>query len=513
MLGLLFYSDTLILAKNTRSLKGRSIANNTFLTALLAEPEEPVVIFVSSETERNFLTDHLNSPARIVTFLESPGFFEKNNLTALHVLGPEMHLGFYFRSQIAQKNFPVTGMTHSLGHAPFLDWMILNLLHRPRPYDRLLCTTPSAEKAIRRMVDAVEPLLKTSSPLATEILPLGIPEPSSATLSKQRSTVSLLYFGRFSQYTKVDLIPLLMNFRDLIRKTNKDVRLTLAGATGQEDYISLLKTVVQELGLEGKVDFIPNPENKDTIFESADLFLAPGDNFQETFGLSVVEALSHGLPVIASDWDGYRSLFQEASEGHFIPTTMGSLTSFFEKTAPLQMDSLNHLFFSQTVATDSSLWLERTLDLVENDEKRKQFSAAARSQGRRFLWSSLLPRYWQLWKNLSRQATTTSEAATAVLNYSIIFSHYATKVLKNSDVISITDRGHEAIAGGFPLRIYTAMEEVLIPPLLSDLLKNLHQKASVEKICQIVDSHSIDLIQTHLLWLLKYGLVKMDHTP
>ena len=53
---------------------------------------------------------------------------------------------------------------------------------------------------------------------------------------------------------------------------------------------------------------------------AADLFLSLVDNPQETFGLAPVEAMAAGLPVVVSDWDGYRATVSDGVEGFRVPT-------------------------------------------------------------------------------------------------------------------------------------------------------------------------------------------------
>ena len=50
------------------------------------------------------------------------------------------------------------------------------------------------------------------------------------------------------------------------------------------------------------------------VWHAADVFVSPSDNIQETFGLAVVEAMASGLPVVASDWDGYRDLVDDGRD-------------------------------------------------------------------------------------------------------------------------------------------------------------------------------------------------------
>lgn len=53
---------------------------------------------------------------------------------------------------------------------------------------------------------------------------------------------------------------------------------------------------------------------------AADLFLSLVDNFQETFDLAAVEAMVAGLPVVVSDWDGYRYTMRDGVNGVLVPT-------------------------------------------------------------------------------------------------------------------------------------------------------------------------------------------------
>ena len=53
---------------------------------------------------------------------------------------------------------------------------------------------------------------------------------------------------------------------------------------------------------------------------ACDLVLSLVDNIQETFGLSIAEAMAAGRPVVASDWDGYRDLIRNGIDGYLFPS-------------------------------------------------------------------------------------------------------------------------------------------------------------------------------------------------
>ena len=55
-------------------------------------------------------------------------------------------------------------------------------------------------------------------------------------------------------------------------------------------------------------------------------FISLSDNIQETFGLTIIEGMAAGKPVIATDWDGYRQTVRHGDTGFLIPTYMPQLT-------------------------------------------------------------------------------------------------------------------------------------------------------------------------------------------
>ena len=69
-------------------------------------------------------------------------------------------------------------------------------------------------------------------------------------------------------------------------------------------------------------------KDKHLLYSGADIFVSPGDNIQETFGLAVAEALAYGLPPVVSDWDGYRDLVTDGETGFLVrsvfPTDWGA---------------------------------------------------------------------------------------------------------------------------------------------------------------------------------------------
>ena len=68
-------------------------------------------------------------------------------------------------------------------------------------------------------------------------------------------------------------------------------------------------------------------EAKRNALAAADVGISLVDNAQETFGLAVAEAMAAGLPMVVSNWSGYRDLVREGVDGYLIPSAWASSAS------------------------------------------------------------------------------------------------------------------------------------------------------------------------------------------
>lgn len=74
---------------------------------------------------------------------------------------------------------------------------------------------------------------------------------------------------------------------------------------------------LRELGLEGRVAFLGKQEEFVELLAAADVFLLPSE--QESFGLAALEALSCGIPVVASAIGGIPELVDLGETGYLSP--------------------------------------------------------------------------------------------------------------------------------------------------------------------------------------------------
>src|SRR5262249_13379848 len=127
-----------------------------------------------------------------------------------------------------------------------------------------------------------------------------------------------------SHHAKAHPTPLYRGLSRAARKTGRKVHLLMAGWAAHP--------AVRQAFLDGARVLAPNvrvslldgtdPAIRHNVWHAADVFASLSDNIQETCGLVILEAQASGLPVVASDWNGYRDLVVVGRTGLLVPTQM-----------------------------------------------------------------------------------------------------------------------------------------------------------------------------------------------
>jgi len=87
---------------------------------------------------------------------------------------------------------------------------------------------------------------------------------------------------------------------------------------GDGEYLGELKQKAKSLGIEDKVLFLGKKDNKELYkyMNMADIFIQPSIG-HEAFGITLVEAMACGLPVIASYNGGMKDIIEDGKNGFF----------------------------------------------------------------------------------------------------------------------------------------------------------------------------------------------------
>lgn len=174
-----------------------------------------------------------------------------------------------------------------------------------------IATSEKEAESIRR-IGLIQPIA---------IIPNGITLPDMGKLHELRmrrdhSSRNVLFLGR------IHPIKGLLNLIDawaVLRPENW--RLLLAGPD-ESGYLAEVIRRVQEWGLVGSVEYLGSVkgERKTLLYADSDLFILP--SFSENFGVVVVEALAHTLPVITTHGTPWRGLETDNCGWWIEPTSL-----------------------------------------------------------------------------------------------------------------------------------------------------------------------------------------------
>lgn len=167
------------------------------------------------------------------------------------------------------------------------------------------------------------------APETIRIIYNGIAAPENLLTDEQRrisreylgasdSDVLIVYSGRLSREKGVHVL-----IHALARLPNM-FRLAVVGDGPQR---SELETLTRELGTAERVRFVGFLREPDTVVGSADVAVVPS-LWYEAFGRVVVEAMSLGVPVVASRIGGMAELFEDGVHGRYVmPDNVEDLTN------------------------------------------------------------------------------------------------------------------------------------------------------------------------------------------
>ncbi len=436
--------------------------------------------------------------------------------------------------------FAVTGVTHSLDTLSIYTKCLNLLLARPKAYDAVICTSVCAQKMLSQTFDYLRERFKEAFhavlPKAPRLvhIPLGIPDRPKPLVGKEQARfrlgwkideVIVLCLGRFSVRRKMDLSPFLEGCAWLFRKfsekrLSRKCRLVLSGAGKKED-IRLVSELCRYVGLGPHVTMEANVslERKELLYAASDVFCSLVDNYQETFGLTILEAMSYGLPVIASDFNGYRELVKPGVSGFLISTYASADAEPWEGLAGILDSSVLRYHRAQKVAFDMESFLEALSLLMTQEETRQSMGKVAQREAGRYQWSVVMAEYGNLWRELAQDALRErvgSPAKDQVLpiltpDFRRIFGHYPSLTLREDTILAVSPYGRDQLAQGFVPVIYGESASFICKDVLSMIRRlDVSKGCRLEEVVFMVENSlglSREAALLHVDWLLKHGIL------
>lgn len=519
---------------------GRLVANYEFLKSLLNYSSfDQFHLFCLSPTHAQITINKLKSDTSISdTAKQKIAIFLYDKLKqqlqtsvyhCFHLGGWSYHFNgtVYLRNTYAKEAFPVTGIIHSLNATAMSSYVQGLIRSNAQEYDSVFCTSNDGKEVMRKKIAIAEDLDKMAKYCGKlSHLPLGYDfrlTPSSAnkrltkaSMGFERDAKIILYLGRLSPSTKADLYPLLLVFKSLKERVNFKIKLVLAGGANANEQ-RMHKDIIHELGLDNDVYLMANFDlaNKQALISSADVCVAPSDNIQETFGISVIEAAACGVPVVAADIDGYKDLVVQNETGFKIKTT------WIDEFEPSETDdlydfSVMQIMLAQAMAIDCDEMEEKIHLLLTNDGLRQEMGEnAAKRAVENYRWDIVIKQYEKEWDLLKELAVKTGKPKEIMPNpysnhYLQTFSHYPTQIFNENLILQLTSDGEKVVNNTQKIpQIYGDCSMMLDLDYLRKIMEYLSQngaKTVKNLFVKYPDNHTKGRFT--ILWAVKYRLLR-----
>ncbi len=441
------YSETTRLRRGSaraglpQGLMGREVASVEFLRALLKHGTwQQLAVLLQQERDRASFVQHCQRElaghpqqrhVRIALEPEAARWFRDPPAEVLHFPSPpEVRLA-WARQASGPPRIAFSGVTHTLCSMPAID-SLWNLFIGPwQRFDRLICTSRAVVQMVQSVWDGMAGYLgeqlgrdlvgceRVPAPrIGIECLPLGVDAqthrpalPAERQAARRRlgilhDQLALLFVGRLSHHAKAHPFPLLAAAQQVAiqRGGAEKIAVVLCGWFSNREVREAFERtacriapLVQLIIVDGL-----DPWWRQHVWDAADLFVSLADSIQETFGLTNLEAMAHGLPVIATDWNGYRDTVQHGQTGYLIPTQMVK-DATTDLTVRLISGDINYDHFlakvGQTVSVSINAAAEAITALASDTALRSQMGAAGRARVElHFSWQRVIKAYESIWQ-------------------------------------------------------------------------------------------------------------------
>ncbi|MCX8178928.1 MAG: GT4 family glycosyltransferase PelF [Candidatus Aenigmarchaeota archaeon] len=156
----------------------------------------------------------------------------------------------------------------------------------------------------------------------------------------------------------------------LIKKEISDIKLYIVGK-GENDYLIKLKKMIKKMNLEKNIKFLGFIEDKklNKVYSMTDIFVFP--SLVEGFGLVLLEAMTKGKPIVATNIGGVNEVIINGRDGILV-----------EPKKPKKM-------------------AEAIIKLINDDKLYNKFSQNAIKSVKNFSWKKSAKKVYEIYNHLS----------------------------------------------------------------------------------------------------------------
>ena len=357
-------------------------------------------------------------------WLEVPNWAALGEVGALYYPSPAAKDFSYSRNAFNPGAFSVMGVTFTLSSNGAMDQVADLVLPPFKPWDAMICISQAALDFTTRLHDEMKAWWAAQTGATRfntpqlPVIALGVDCPSftpdaklresaRAALQLQAHEVAFLFSGRLSFHAKANPAPM---YQALEQAAQHASVVCIEAGVFPNDAIRTGFLAAQK-ALAPSVRFVW-VDGQDQLhyrqaWQGADAFVSLSDNIQETFGLTPVEAMAAGLPVVVSDWNGYKDTVRDGVDGFRVPTILppAGVGGDLAMRHALGLDTYDFYIGRASLATviEPTALAQACIALASQPELRARMGAAGLARATRdFDWPVILQRYAQLAGELTK---------------------------------------------------------------------------------------------------------------
>jgi glycosyltransferase involved in cell wall biosynthesis len=470
---------------------------------------------------------------------ETPGDPVLDSLGAVYYPAPPTKDLAHRRNTRGPASYSLFGVTHTLSSTGGMDLIAEMVLPPFKPWDALICTSNAALTVVTRLQDELKAWhaehtgATRFNPIALPVIPLGVDAPAFSrgaaqvetarrALGLEEDEVAFLFAGRMAFHAKANPASFYQAIEAARGLTSKRLVCVEAGVYPNRSSGQIYAEARSFLA--PNVRFIQVDGHNEALYlqawKAADVFVSLSDNIQETFGLTPLEAMAAGIPVLVSDWDGYRDTVRDGVDGYRIPVTLpepGPGEAFAHRHA-MGEDTYDYYIgrVSMTTAIDLEMLTDRIVALAEDPGLRRTLGEAGRARIQEaYDWPVILDRYVDLMDDLGEIRRAAGPIAPAPwpnrMDPYALFGDYPTKTLKGSWRVEVSAER----AGTIETYLALGFANYVLDPILMPrdvILELLHDAQR--------DNHTVDSLLGFdasqrpariraLMWLVKLNLISL----
>ncbi len=359
-----------------------------------------------------------------LSWIEIPNWAALAEIGAMYFPSPVAKDLSFSRNTVNPAAFSFMGVTHTLSSTNAMDQVAELMLPPYKPWDAMICTSHCALDFATQLQDEVRAWWSAQTGATRfnipqqPVIPLGVdcpvftPQPAQRSLARdalglEGDETVFLFAGRLSFHAKANPAPMYQALEQAAKKAA--VVCIEAGVFPnpaiREGYQAAQRTLapsVRFIWVDGN-----DEQRYRQAWQGADVFVSLSDNIQETFGLTPVEAMAAGLPVVVSDWNGYKDTVRDGVDGFRVATVLppAGVGGDLAMAHALELDTYDFYIGRTSLATvvDPAALAQAFTKLATDAELRARMGAAGLARATsEFDWPVILQRYAELADELGK---------------------------------------------------------------------------------------------------------------